>query len=53
MYDPDDERIREALERPIEEREKIELPKATPVEQLARTRLKPAPRHGEKKKIPR
>jgi hypothetical protein len=47
------ERIREALARPIEEREKIDLPKPKPIEQLERCRLKPVPTTGQKRIIPR
>jgi hypothetical protein len=46
--------IRKALDAPIEERERPSLPKLTPVEQLAPTRLKPAPPQPKKKlKVPR
>jgi hypothetical protein len=56
LYDADPlaaERIREALSRPVEEREKIDLPKPKPVETLERCRLKPLPVHGKKGVIPR
>ena len=53
LYEYDDERIREALNAPIEEREKMELPKTIPLEQLERCRLKPLPAHSKKGTIPR
>lgn len=54
MYDDlDEERIRATLAAPIEEREKMDLPKPKPVEQLEHCRLKPVPSSGKKGIIPR
>jgi hypothetical protein len=53
LYDDVDDRIREALERPLDIREKLQLPPRTPVEQLERTRLKPVPARGKKGIVPK
>jgi hypothetical protein len=54
LYDDlDEERIRAALNAPIEEREKMDIPKPKPVEQLERSKLKPMPARGKRGTIPR
>ncbi len=52
MYE-DYDKVRKALEAPIDEREDLDLPKLPPVEQLERARFKPLPPHGKKKTVPR
>jgi hypothetical protein len=53
LYDDPDDRIAEALARPFEEREKLDLRRPTPVDQLERTRLKPLPTRGRKGVVPK
>jgi hypothetical protein len=47
-----DDHIREALEKPLEIRERPKLPKLTPVENLDRCPLKPAPTNV-RRRVPR
>jgi hypothetical protein len=47
------ERIREALQAPIEEPERVDLPKPKPVDEMQRWSLRPAPSHPKRKIVPR